>query len=245
LFVYASLRFCQLGDDPQTGSARRAAVVVLPGVVIGLLVATKLSTLPFIAVLPVVYWRRWKQLLASVAAGLVTCSWYLVYNWSKYGDPLARAAANRYLIPMGGLGTLGTSYTVEHPLHYVFLDVPSLVIRRYWYASGWLQFGWPTWRSVPFWIFLAAMLIGIRRFDHTTLVIVAIAIAGFACVWFVAFQTATYAPRLALPGLPALAILAALGTERWPTVTKFALPLAGVIGVLVALRADVFGVNWT
>jgi hypothetical protein len=243
--AYAALRYCTLNPDTPMAGTTRLGTVVLPGVVVGLLVVTKLSTLPFVAVLPVVYWKRWKHLALSAGCGLLTCSWYLAYNWAKYGDPLARAAANRYLIPIGGLGTLGAPYHVEHPAHLVFVDVPLLVIRRYWYASGWLQFVWPTSRSIVFWVLLAGMLLGIRHFDQAMAVLAAIAVAGFACVWLVGFQTATYAPRLALPGLPALAILAAFGTERWPAVTRFALPLAGLIGVLVALHSDVFGVNWS
>jgi 4-amino-4-deoxy-L-arabinose transferase-like glycosyltransferase len=243
--VYAALRYCTLSDDASIAGARRLGPVVLPGIVVGLLVATKLSTLPFVAVLPVVYWKRWKHLALSASCGLVTCSWYLAYNWTKYGDPLARAAANRYLKPVGGLGTFGAAYRVEDPLHLVFSEVPYRVFHDYWYASGWLQFMWPKSRSIIFWVLLAAMLVGIRRFDQKTLVLAVIAIAGFASVWMVAFQTATYAPRLALPGLPALAILAAMGTERWPAVSRFALPVAAVIGVLVALHTDVFGVNWS
>jgi 4-amino-4-deoxy-L-arabinose transferase-like glycosyltransferase len=249
-FALSALGYLKRRDDGAASTAsssarlRHAAVVVLPGIIIGLCVVTKLSMLPFAAVLPFVYWRRWRHLLLSAGCALVTCSWYLAYNWSKYGDPLARAATERYLIPVGGLGTFGTPYKVEHPLHLVLVDVPSRIAHRFWYTSGWETFRWPTWRSLVLWALLAVMLIGLRRCSHATVTLGAIVLAGFSSVWFVAFQTETYAPRLALTALPALALLAALGTQRWPTVTRFALPVAGIIGTLVALRADVFAVHW-
>lgn len=75
-------------------------------------------------------------------------------------------------------------------------------------------------------------------------VLATLVVTAFATVWIVAFQALTYEPRLALPGLPALACLAALGVERWRVVYRFFLPIIGVVGTALAVRRDVLDVPW-
>ena len=46
-------------------------------------------------------------------------------------------------------------------------------------------------------------------------------------------------------GLVAICGLAALGLERWRLPVRFLLPLAGLIGTVVAIQQDVLAVHWT
>jgi hypothetical protein len=75
--------------------------------------------------------------------------------------------------------------------------------------------------------------------------LLAIVFAAFLSIWFVAFQTATYQARLAFVGLAALAVLAALGLERWRLPVRFLLPAMGLIGTLIAIQQDVLAIHWS
>jgi 4-amino-4-deoxy-L-arabinose transferase-like glycosyltransferase len=84
---------------------RRFAIL---GVVLGLLLLTKLSALPMLAVIPAVaYVVRRRAPAVSLAAlacvaALAICGWHLVDNTIRYGDdPLAASASERYLQPLG------------------------------------------------------------------------------------------------------------------------------------------------
>lgn len=59
-----------------------------------------------------------------------------------------------------------------------------------------------------------------------------------------AFTTAIDEARLAFVGVPALACLAALGTERWHFLLRFLLPLLGLITTLIALQQHVLAIHW-
>ncbi len=245
LLLLAGLRF-----------ARRPTAwrMVAVGAVFGLIVTTKISALPLavvLVVLPLLVagWRRRLGLFA-VGAGstLVVSSWYLIQNTVRYGDPLARVATTNYLIHTGGLGTGIHPYVVYHPWHLVFVDVPRVVEQTFWYQSGWNQFVWPPRVGALFWVVLAASLVGLigRRTDRRDLaVLVTVALAGLACIWVIAFQTSTYTVRYAFVGLPAIACLAALGTDRWPAALRFVLPVMGIVGCVVAIDQNILAVHWT
>jgi hypothetical protein len=232
------------------------------GGLIGLLIITKLSALPAIAVLaPVVMasggWARRGQVIAiAFGAMIVICAWYLVQNDVRYGDPLAITASQRYLQLTGGLGTFGAPYVVADPLRLVFADLPSRIWTQFWYTSDWEHRQWPATTSLVFWVALAASLAGLRgrkgsgnllpRSERTALTaLIVLAGAGIVSVYSVAFNSLSYSSRLALVGLPALACLAALGVERWKLPVRLVLPLLELVGTVVAIQQDVLGVDWS
>jgi len=226
---------------------RMAAV----GAVFGLLVITKLSALPLGLVIVVVVClaRKLKYLVIGVGAAALVSGWYLVQNTVRYGDPLARTASARYLAQVGGLGLpIGQPYVVHDPLGLVFRAVPLSIARSFWYESGWGQFRWPWPVNLLFWLALAFALVGLahRNIDGAILITLgATAIVSLLTVWGVAFQTSTFPARFALVGLAAIAGLTALGLERWRPPVRFLLPVAGLVGIGVAIQQNVVGVHWT
>jgi hypothetical protein len=99
-----------------------------------------------------------------------------------------------------------------------------------------------------FWLALAIALIGLigRHVSPRALLVLGVlAVAGFLSVWIVAFQTASYDPRLALGGVPALACLAALGLERWKLAVRFLFPLLLLGGTMFAVQTNVLEVHWS
>ncbi len=113
------------------------------GGVIGLLLATKLSTLPVTVILLALAlmaggWKRRLELLAvGVLGTFVTSGWYLIQNTVRYGDPLARRVSADYLSVAGGLGTgFGQPYRPGDPLSLVFVHVPRHFFNTFWYQSG-------------------------------------------------------------------------------------------------------------
>ncbi len=229
--------------------------MVVIGVVCGLLVTTKLSTLPLLLVIPIFAcvvpgWRRRVGVaVLGLGTALMVSGWYLAQNLSRYGDPLALRASQHYLSLDGGLGTLfGEPYIVHDPLQLVFIQVPQRIIRTFWYQSGWNQFQWSWPFNVLFCIVTAGALAGlihrgIKR--EVLLVLIAIGVVGLLCVWTTAFQTSTYQARYAYVGLAALAGLASMGLERWRLPIRFLLPAMGLIGTVIAIQQDVLAVHWT
>jgi hypothetical protein len=225
------------------------------GLVVGLLVITKLSALPLVLLLPLIAYlqqgrrRRVELTVVGGATGLLVSGWYLIQNTVRYGSPLASEASKRYLAKIGGLGTFpGHPYHVHNPLSLVLVHVPSLIFQRFWYESGWNVYRWPWPVSLVFWAVLAAGLVGLAHRPLATRIfvpLIAIALLGFGSVWVVAFQTATYNPRLALVGLPALAVLVAKGVERWRLPGRFLLPAMELVGTLVAIQQNVLAVHWS
>jgi 4-amino-4-deoxy-L-arabinose transferase-like glycosyltransferase len=235
----------------QRPSRWRLAVV---GAVVGLLLATKLSTLPLVLVLlalslVVSGWkRRAEHLGLGVLSAFVVSGGYLIQNAARYGDPLARHASARYLSLAGGLGDFQVRpYKAGNPLTLIFVRVPTRIYSTFWYESGWNQFHWSWQVPVIFWLVLAAALAGLvhRHVDRKVLIaLLAIAIAGLLSIWGIAFQTATYQARYAFVALPAIAALVALGSEGWKLQNRFLLPAMGLFGTLVAIRLDVLAVHW-
>jgi 4-amino-4-deoxy-L-arabinose transferase-like glycosyltransferase len=230
---------------------RMAAV----GAVVGLLLATKLSTLPVVLVLVamalmVMGWRRRVELLGiGILAVFATSGWYLIQNTVRYGDPLARRVSAAYLSVAGGLGTgFAQPYKPGDPLTLVFARVPWHFLNTFWYQSGWNQFQWPWAINLMFWLVLVGALAGLghRRIERSLLATLClITLAGVLAVWGAAFQTATYQARLAFVGLAALAVLAAVGLERWKLPVRFILPAMGLCGTLVAIQQNVLAVQWS
>jgi Dolichyl-phosphate-mannose-protein mannosyltransferase len=229
---------------------RMAAV----GAVVGLLVLTKLSTLPIgfvLVVLPLMA-RDWRTRAGYFGVGvlstLAVSSWYLIQNTVRYGDPLALAASARYLTQVGAVGTFfWTPYRVSNWLSLIIIHVPERILNSFWYQSGWNEFHWSWPVNLMFSLVLAAALVGLvrRHVDHKALITLwTIAIAGLLSVWVVATQTGTYQARYAFVGLVALAALAALGLERWRLPVRFLLPAMGLIGTLIAIQQNVLAVHW-
>jgi 4-amino-4-deoxy-L-arabinose transferase-like glycosyltransferase len=231
-------------------SARvQVCAAVALGVLAGLLGLTKVSTLPLLVafVLAMVLARSGRVVRSLVSFGLAflaTFGWWLILNQTWYGDPFAKKAGEdhlRRLLP--GLITNGLS------AHRAFVDVPKGIWSTFFYSSGWNQFFWSDRWYIPFWILLAVGLLGLglfarsdRSVDGRALaVIVCLAVCAMSAVWMVAYEGTVYQARVAFIGLPAIAVLVSLGYEqlRLPVVARFALPLIGVIGVVVAIRHDV------
>jgi 4-amino-4-deoxy-L-arabinose transferase-like glycosyltransferase len=227
---------------------RRFALI---GVVLGLLLLTKLSALPMLVAIPAAAWavRRRAPALSLAAVATLTVllisGWYLVDNSVRYGDPLAIDASRDYLQPLGGLGTFLTPYEIDDPLGHVFYDVPSRIFSGFWYTSGWNQFDWPFAVNLLFWLLLGAALAGLRgRGRGAVPLLVVLTLAALSSVWLVSLGTGAYAARLAYVGLPALACLVALALERRPLPVRFALPALLLLGTLVAIQQDVLAVDW-
>ena len=186
-------------------------------------------------------------------ASVLVCGWYLIQNTVRYGDPLAGAASQRYLTQIGGgLGMpYGVPYRVTDPLKTIVLEVPTRFIHVFFYGWGWddaFLKSLPLPVSLLFWVLLAFALVGLigRHVSRGVLVVLGtLTLASFLSVWMVAFQTASYDPRLALVGMPALACLAALGLERWRLTVRFLAPLLGLGGTLFAIQANSVLLHWT
>jgi hypothetical protein len=232
-------------------SARRMVAI---GLLLGVLLITKLSTLPLVLVLvPLSFfvrgWRfRAKLFCAGIVSTIAVSGWYLIQNTVRYGDPLARRASAVYLAKIGGLGTLhGHPYEIGNPLRLVFAHVPKLLLDSFWYESGWNTFRWSLPVNVLFFTAAAIALLGLLHGDVKGPVMISltsICVAALASVWVVALQAGSSA-RYALVGLPALATLAALGVERWKVPFRFLFPALGLGGTLVATQLDVLGFHWT
>jgi hypothetical protein len=230
--------------------------MVLVGSIVGLLVITKLSAMPLAAILIVLAlmrrdWLRRAQLIViGSAASVFVCSWYLIQNTYRYGSPLALGATQRYLAQVGGIGTsYGIPYRVTDPIRYILIDVPARFLDIFWYGSGWNEVDrWPWLVGLLFWLVLALALVGLigRHVSPKMLLVLGVvAGTGFLSVWIVAFQTATYDPRLALGGASALACLAALGLERRKLGVRFLFPLLLLGGTVFAIQTNVLAVHWS
>jgi hypothetical protein len=245
VLTYCAIRFVQ---RPVIGW------MVATGAMYGLLLTTKLSVIPLGLVVPLLALMvpTWRRRLVFFCAGAVSAvalsGWYLIQNWVRYGDPLARSATSTYLAGIGGLGTLGFRYVVKDPLHDVFVDVPKNVVTYFWYESGWGQFAWPRSVGLALTCVLGLVLVGLFGQGISKRVLLAlgsISVLALSCVWFTSFQTATFNARLAFVGLAAMGILVALALQRWPLWVRWILPAVGLVGCVVAVHSDVLDVHWT
>ena len=242
------------------------------GVAFGLLITTKLSILSLglaivvMACLVPGWVKRLKLIGIGLGTALLLSSWYLIQNTVRYGDPLARAATVRYLTKTDGLGVIWSRaaviaflksgarhvtapvYAVADPLRHVLVSVPNRIVETFWYQSGWNFFSWPWPINLAITLAFSGAIFGLvgRHVRSRTLVTLgALSVAALLSVWVVSFQTGTYEARYAYVGLTAMCGLAALGLERWSVPVRFLLPLAGLVGTLVAIQQDVIAVHWT
>jgi hypothetical protein len=274
LGTYLAVRIIRRTDD-----RRLTALLLGLGTVVGLLVETKLSTIPFGAVLlaggiwgavrhapPVTATVRWLALLVpALAIGLPI----LVAHQIRYGDPLAAHRTVDYF-----RGWIPGLVAVPRSFHWFAVTITSGFLVSFWYVSGWNQFRWRWFVYVPLWLLAGVGLAGLpigswlswrRRANGTprppepkrptgrvtatmtrppsVAPLLAVAfVAAAAAVWVLAWNTTQWQGRIAYPGLPAFAVLVALGYQRLrlPPAAAFMLPAAGLLGTLHALHADVF-----
>jgi 4-amino-4-deoxy-L-arabinose transferase-like glycosyltransferase len=253
-FFGAILTFCALRFNQRVTSQWMIAT----GAVFGLLVTTKLSVLPLALVIPFLAllgptWRRrlWLAACGSLSA-LVVSAWYLVQNWVRYGDPLARHVSAVYLGRIGGVGEffygVPIPYVVTNPLNLVFIAVPTRIVTGFWYQSDWGRYQWSALTGLIITgvvVVLLLCLIHQRISKRVLAVLGTISVLSFASVWLLAFQTATYQARYALVGLSAMASLLALALQRFPVWVRWMVPAAGLVGCVIAVQQDVLGVHWT
>jgi hypothetical protein len=249
--VVALLSIACVVAPPATRNRRLLAAAVI-GLVLGAVVLTKVTAAmlgigALAAVLSSARDRReWPALTGVlVLASLAVCGWWLVSNWVLYGDPVANGAFRDYFRhffpPL--LATAG-------PFKQAFDVVPKEFYKSFWYDSGHNQFIWHWWVYLPLWTLAVAALCGFAlrgsgAAPRRALVVLALlAVGAISTVWILGLQTTTSQGRLAFIGLAAIACLLALGMERWPgpVILRFALPVIGLLGTLIAIQRDIFNV---
>ena len=250
-FLGAVLTYCALRFSDRSATGWMLAA----GTVFGLLVTTKLSVIPLALLIPLLallaptWRRRWCLFVCGALSALAVSAWYLIQNWIRYGDPLARHDSIVYLTRLGGLGAYfgyPIPYVVRDPLHLIVVDVPNRIVTN-WYESSWGRFHWPTPVGVILACVIAAVLFGLihqRVSKRDLFVLGAISVLSFLCIWVVAFETATYEPRYAFVGLGAMAALLAVALRRWPLAIRWLFPIAGFVGCLIAIQQDILAVHW-
>jgi 4-amino-4-deoxy-L-arabinose transferase-like glycosyltransferase len=229
--------------------------MVWTGVIYGLMITTKLSTLPIGFLLPILVFlapttrRRWVLLVYGLCSALAASSWYLIQNWVRYGDPLALRASKTYLQHVAGLGTgVDVPYVIKDPLGLVFYQVPKTLVTTFWYNSGW--FNGPSWTmrtGIAIVCGLTIVLLGFigQSLPRRPLIVLAsIIVLSFVCVWVESFQTASYTSRLALVGISAMGILVALALQRWSLIVRWLVPAAELTGFYIALYHDWLRFDW-
>ena len=138
-FLGAVLTYCALRFSDRSATGWMLAA----GTVFGLLVTTKLSVIPLALLIPLLallaptWRRRWCLFVCGALSALAVSAWYLIQNWIRYGDPLARHDSIVYLTRLGGLGAYfgyPIPYVVRDPLHLIVVDVPNRIVTN-WYES--------------------------------------------------------------------------------------------------------------
>lgn len=235
---------------PPTSTRGRVLIAAAIGLTAGALILTKVTGalvgpgLLLAVVLAARHRREALRLVTVFVAGTVAvCGWWLVRNQIRYGDPLAAHAVyvHQRAVQPG-------VFNISGPLKNIFIDIPKQLWSSFWYSSGWNQFYWRWFWYLPFWG-LAAFGIGalaapgpVRPAGRRVLWVCAvIAVGALASVWALGVQANTEQGRLAFMGLPAIALLIALGYERagLPIWSRFVLPAIGIIGTVIAIRHDV------
>jgi hypothetical protein len=236
---------------PRTPRARMAAAAGV-GLLAGALVLTKVTAALvapglLVAVVVVSADRAEMARLTAVFAGaaFLVCGWWLIQNQVRYGDPLAASATTdhfRHSFP--------ALLQVGNPFKRIFWEIPRDLYKTFWYDSGWNQFEWRWFWYLPFWALTALGVAGLawrRRSSVKTAPTGALTVCGLVAigalliVWVLGLQTNTQQGRLAFVGLPAIGILLAVGYERLGLALRwrFALPVIGLIGTMLAIRYDV------
>jgi 4-amino-4-deoxy-L-arabinose transferase-like glycosyltransferase len=238
-----------LAAPPVTRHARWVGAGAL-GMIVGLLVLTKATNALVAPGLLLAVWllarsRRERLQLAAVffAAALAVSGWWFVQNQVRYGDPLAASASTDHLKAI-----FPPLFQIAGPVERIFVQIPQGIYKSLWYVSGYNQFSWRWSFYLPFWlgavVGLGGLLVGrgSRPASRQVLwVLAAVAVGALAIVWVLGLRTSTEQARVAFVGLPAMAILVALGYERLrlPPVLRFLLPAICAIGAVAAIRYNV------
>lgn len=239
------------------------------GAVLGLMLETKLSSVPIVIALAlgVVFARfvqrrghRVKpgQVLATIAAAaLLVAAPVLLSNQLRYGDPLASKASVDYFRKL-----LPPLVAVPQTWHWFGVAVGSGFATSFWYVSGWNQFRWKAETYVPLWFLAAVGLLGnfiprrnvavraatpnqgsseTQEVSGVVPLLAAVAVASVSVVWILATQTTQWQARTSYPGLAAFATLIGIGYRklRIPMALQFLLPAITLAGTLYAIHADV------
>lgn len=238
-----------LASPPKT-QRRRLVGATAVGLVAGMLVLTKVTNglvAPGLLLATVLLTRDWRERLQLVAAffaaALVVSGWWFVQNQVRYGDPLAARAATAHLKAI-----FPPLFEIAGPTERIFVQIPQGIYKSLWYVSGYNQFTWRWFWYLPFWCGAVVGIGGLlwRRRSlpaarSIVWVLSIVAVGALAIVWVLGLETSTQEARVAFVGLPAMAILVALGYERLgiSTMWRFVLPAIGLIGTVAAIRYNV------
>jgi hypothetical protein len=168
-------------------------------------------------------------------------AWFTVH---EYDDLFAGKVSGRYFDE-----TIPGLMRKDVDARVVFVELPQGFWKSFWYSSGWNQYFWSWWAYIPYWaLFLPPLVLGsvllIR--DRTRRSVAAVlgltVLAALAVFVYIGIITTGTQARVSFVGLSALAVLVAVGAERVRVPARFALPLLGVIGTLLAFRDDVIQV---
>jgi hypothetical protein len=216
------------------------------GALLGLLLLTKLYGLVLVIAIVVtlrVATRhvadrtalRWRLSAIVTITFVVLVGWWLVQNERWYGDPLALTRSHDYLLPISGLGA-PRDYGAAKIL---LVDVRTRLADTFFY---------PSVLGRVLWVVLVAALgclalPGARRRRPQLLVLASFVLAALVAVAIVALQTATFRSSTAYIGLPALAVLAALGIERLPVpvAVRLLVPVGMFAATIATYQHDLVG----
>jgi hypothetical protein len=193
---------------------------------------------------PAERWRvRAVRLAALAVAAAIVLPWTLRNLW-LYGDPFASEA----------MRTAVAAIITDRPLLSPFFvtDFPRILAKSFVGIFGWAALTMPTPVYRAWWLFFAigglGVLAGLRRRTIDWRLASALALCGLgalAVVVRINLQFTQPQGRYLLPGLPAFAVLMALGLRSLtPALTRAASPLA--VGLLLA-AANLYaliGVVW-
>lgn len=238
-----------LVKPPQTRQ-RRILGASAVGAIVGLLILTK-ATNAMIApglLVGAIPFRRSKREIAEIVgafvlAALCVCGWWLIQNQVRYGDPLAIKAARAHLKAL-----FPPLFEIAGPWERIFVQIPEGIYKSLWYQSGYNQFAWRWYWYLPFWLGALVGMYGLfwRRGKslikkQAMWVLAMVAVGALSIVWILGLETSTEQARVAFVGLPAMAILVALGYERlnMRAAWRFLLPACGLIGTVAAIRYNI------
>jgi 4-amino-4-deoxy-L-arabinose transferase-like glycosyltransferase len=247
---------------PADATRQQKLAAIALGLVFGAIILTKSTAIALAPGIALALYlagpnRRHGLVLARVACvvAIVVSGPWLLFNTFTYGDPLAIGAARDYLAAISTLPGHGPLiFAVDPPVETLFVTMPKEFYAGWWYESGWTAFEWPWWAYLPFWLVTLGAVAGFFVRPKRTVagppaalqrravvVLAALLLVPVATVWLLRLETHTAEARLALVGLPAFACLMAIGLERHrlPVAARFALPLLGAVGTLIAINHDV------
>jgi hypothetical protein len=180
---------------------------------------------------PAAAWRdRTTRLLALGLAGVLVAPWS-IRNVVLYGDPFASAAMRH------AVAHIITERSLFSPFFVV--DFPRVLAKSFVGIFGWANLMLPPLLYRPYWLLFAVGLIGVgmgvarRRQDWRLVAVLVVAgLAALAVVIRINLQFTQMQGRYLLPGLPAFAILVAMGLRALPVpLARIASPVT--VGLLL------------